>query len=131
MGLFSFRMVSKRVNVLRTNCSLRGCCRVGRSTIGTISGSYASLFSSEKILLLFTRPADWSFSMLARRLADITEGDCERSGVPSNSWREGDMPLRVDQKSWGEGFAAEGEGEAFSLKGEGSSEGSAFCGGRG
>lgn len=40
------------------------------------------------------------------------------------------MPLRVDQKSWGEGFAADGEGEAFSLKGEGSSEGSAFCGGK-
>jgi hypothetical protein len=41
-------------------------------------------------LLLLTLPADWSFSMLARRLADIAEGDCERSGVPSASWRLGD-----------------------------------------
>ena len=65
--------------------------------------------------------------MLARRLADMTEGDCERSGVPSNSWRAGDMPLRVDQKSCGEGLEGDvGEGEAFSFKGEGSSPGSAF-----
>jgi hypothetical protein len=65
--------------------------------------------------------------MLARRLADMTEGDCERSGVASNSWREGDMPLRADQKSCGEGFEGDdGEGEEFSLKGEGSSAGSTF-----
>lgn len=65
--------------------------------------------------------------MLARRLADMTEGDCERSGVASNSWRVGDMPLRVDQKSCGEGLEGDvGEGEAFSFKGEGSSPGTTF-----
>ena len=59
--------------------------------------------------------------MLARRLADmaeLAEGDWERSGV---SRRVGDMPGRVDQKSRGEALAVVGEGEAFSLKGEGSS----------
>jgi hypothetical protein len=37
------------------------------------------------------------------------------------------MPLRVDQKSCGEGLEGDvGEGEAFSLKGEGSSPGTTF-----
>ena len=64
--------------------------------------------------------------MLARRLADIAEGDCERSGVASMSWRLGDMGWRDDQKSRGEGFGPVGEGDAFSLNGEGSSAGSSF-----
>lgn len=37
------------------------------------------------------------------------------------------MPCRVDQKSLGDGFAGDGGvGDAFSLKGEGSSEATGF-----
>lgn len=62
--------------------------------------------------------------MLALRLADMVEGEGERSGVFSTSRRDGDRASREDQNSRGEALAW--VGEVFSVKGEASRESIGF-----
>ena len=104
MGLFSFLRGSKRVKLLLASCWLKGRLALGRSTMGKLAGSYASLLSSAKMLLFLTRLACFNLSILDRRFGEMREGEGERSGVFSESKREGDMASRVDQKSRGDGL---------------------------
>ena len=66
------------------------------------------------MLLLRTRLACCSLSMLGRRLGEESAGEGERSGLFSVSKREGAMASRPDQKSRGEGLKKE-VGEEFSV----------------
>lgn len=108
IGLFSFLRLSFRVKLLLVMYWLSGRFALGRSTMGRLFGSYVSLFSRAKMLLVLTRPACFSFSMLARRLGDSRSDDCSRSGVFSvSSKREDDIESRVLQNARGD--------DAFSL----------------
>ena len=107
--------LSKRVKLLLANCWLSGRLALGRSTNGIEVGSYASLFSSAKMLLFLTRLACFKRSMLVRRLGE-TEGEGERSGVFSSK-RKGDILFKPSGD-----VVAETNGELFSLYGEESRE---------
>lgn len=113
-GLFSFLLtVSKRAKLLLASCWLNGRLALGRSTIGRLDGSYASLFSKANMLLFLTLLAWNRRSTLGRRLGE-DDGEDSWSGVFSLSKRVGDIGSRPAQKSRGDALAKEG-GDEFSV----------------